>query len=107
MKRWMGLLTSEDGRFSVGGAISNVLAFEKVLSGTLFGAADHGFEAGALLTGDETEASAGGTGEDCPEGIICFSRFFLVFEQEQGAGLHLFRYPHFEKIQLRYHVGPF
>src|SRR5580765_7638868 len=83
---------------SAGFAEADLFFFEDVLGRAGLGAADHGLEAGALLACDESERAAAGAGEDGPVGVVGVADDAAgLFEQKEGAGLHLLRNPFFEK----------
>jgi len=104
----MKKVTAENRRdeTSVCGPVADGFAVEEVFGGALVRAADHGFEAGALLARYQTQTTARRTCQNCPEGVFGLAQFASLIEHEERTRLHLLRDPDFQKVQLGYHRPP-
>jgi len=81
-------------------AVSDVLSEQLIFGRADIAAADDGFRATELAAGDESDGGAARTRHDGYVGILRVSELGLILEEKHGSGIHTFRDPFFQELQV-------
>ena len=81
-------------------AIADIFAFQLVFSRAEVAAADHRLASAQLPSRDQTHRSAPRTRHHGYKRVLSMTQRRLVFQDENRAGVHPFRDPFFQKLQV-------
>jgi len=78
----------------------DILAFQFVFCGTQLAAADHGFAAAQLAARNQPNGPAARAGHDGHKRVLRMPQLGLILEEKHGSGVHPFRNPFFQELQV-------